>query len=437
MEILEVRQFGFTLPKNFPFYRKPPRSAELTDIQYINSFDFDTVFYDCFLDSNNNEIIMIGPSLLNLEDFINNLSITTENNDLLNMETIQLHKCTLFKIKLNQNNKIDRIYFSYSIKDKIEKKYNFVIPIGSNYCDFFSDTNVLIYLSKNNSLKDICEAININATINNIDAVLFFDNNSDIYDHTELIKQVASNCKIKKFCLVDTPYKYGPQGGSSNVTPDIGKIQGISIPWDSFFLQNGVLSIAFHRFLRKAKFVIQCDIDEILLPTDKSIYQLLHDSNKSVIYVNPVVIDFCFEAECHKSSSSFFKIPFRSIKQSATAQKYAFIPQRITHNEQLTTHYIINNKDNYFLDESLSYRHFYKINTSWKYNREMLTRYNPERMFLDCEFIKNLEKYNFGELKYNAQDIINFARQIGACPRQNKVNDNPCYNCDICKYNNK
>lgn len=437
MEILEVRQFGFSLPKNFPVYRKPPRSEELIDIQYINSFDFDTVFYDCFFDSENQEIILVGPPLLNLEDFINNLVVTTENNDLLRMEMFKLHNCVLFKININQVPQFDNISISYTAKGPNEKNYKFILPIGSNYCNFFADMNVLVFLSKNNSLKDISDAININVSINNIDAVLFFDNNSDIYDHTELIKHIALNCKIKKFCLVDTPYKYGPQGGSSNITPDIGKINGISIPWDSFFLQNGVLSIAFHRFLKKSKFVIQCDVDEIFLPTEKSVYELMQKSNKSVIYVNPVIIDFCFEAEHYNSTSSFFRIPFRSVNQTATAQKYAFIPQKISDDNQLMTHCIRNNKDNYFLDNSLSYRHFVKINTSWKSNRGTLTRYNPDKMFLDCELIKNLEKFNFSKLKYSAQDIINVARQIGACPRPNKVCENQCYNCDTCKYNKK
>jgi hypothetical protein len=437
MEILEVRQFGLTLPKNFPMYRKPPRNEDLIDIQYINSFDFDTLFYDSFFDVTKEEIILIGPTLCNLDELINSLSISTDNGELLKIETFKLHQCTLFKIRLNKNSQLDKIHLLYSIKDKIEKNYKFTIPIGSNYCDFFSDMNVLILLSKNNSLKDISDTININASINGIDSVLFFDNNSDIYNHTELLRHVALNCKIKKFCLVDTPYKYGPQGGSSNVTPDIGKIHGIPIPWDSFFLQNGVLSIAFHRFLKKAKFAIQCDVDELFLPTGKSIFELLQESNKSVIYANPVVIDFCFEAEYFNSSSSFFRIPFRSINQTATAQKYAFIPQRISDDNQLMTHCIRNNKDNYYIDDTLTYRHFVKINTSWKSNRGMLIRFNPEKMFLDCELIKSFRKYNFEEMNYNLEDVISIAKHIGACPRHTNINSNPCYDCEICPFNKK
>ncbi len=434
MEILEVHPYNFSLPKNFPFWRYPPRNKEFIDIEYINAFDFNTIFYDIFYSCVDNEVIAIGPPLLNLEECFSKFEFLS-NNEKLTIDIDKKHKANIYRIKINSI--CDKIFVKYLFSGEKDKKYNFVIPIGKNYCNFFDGSNVFVFKNRNNRLKDILDIININISINKIDSVLLFDNNSDIYTANEIIMNIASRTNLKKFCLVHMPYKFGPQGGMSNITPDIGKILNLNIPWDSDYLEYSILLIAFYRFLKTANYVIQSDVDELFLPTNKSILDLL-GSNSSVIYLKQIVIEFCNESEIINTGSSYFKLPLIRFDQSATVSnitKYAFLPRLISDDQQLATHYIHNNGDNHFSDDTLRYRHFYKINTSWKHDREKAISIDLNKHYLDCELIKNLAKYKFYGLNYDINCIIKFARKNGLCPRIKNINCSDYFDCKQCEYN--
>src|SRR5687768_4510793 len=47
--------------------RQPPRRLTLRHGDYEDNFDFDTVFYDCFWGDSGENIILLGPPLLNLK----------------------------------------------------------------------------------------------------------------------------------------------------------------------------------------------------------------------------------------------------------------------------------------------------------------------------------------------------------------------------------
>jgi hypothetical protein len=77
-------------------------------------------------------------------------------------------------------------------------------------------------------------------TVHHIDAVLFYDNNSDNYTLEELKEYLIKENLGVDVILVPWNFKYGPQGGASTGLKNA--------PWDSDFCQYGMMEHAKERF---------------------------------------------------------------------------------------------------------------------------------------------------------------------------------------------
>ncbi|NDW00194.1 hypothetical protein G0A00_12885 [Yangia sp. PrR002] len=114
----------------------------------------------------------------------------------------------------------------------------------------FRDKNVILTMSKDNDLCWIEDFARFHAETQGAEAIIFIDNGSTSYTRDEL-QDVLENAGLDALIL-RTELPFGPRG----VKPYANR---------ELFLQTCALNSARLRFLREARAVLSCDIDELVL----------------------------------------------------------------------------------------------------------------------------------------------------------------------------
>ncbi|NVO26751.1 hypothetical protein HJ526_04915 [Donghicola sp. C2-DW-16] len=136
--------------------------------------------------------------------------------------------------------------------------------VNASDTETFQSHNVLLTLSKDNSLEWIHDWAKFHAHHQNADAVLFVDNGSAGYGPKE-IEDVLRKAGIQKAKVLSIPLPYGPRGERPYLLCDQ-------------FLQTCVMNIARLRFLSKARAVLNCDIDELVHTNGLNVFDQAHQS---------------------------------------------------------------------------------------------------------------------------------------------------------------
>ena len=324
-------------------------------------------------------------------------------------------------------------------------------PIGASYRSLFAGKKVLVTKSKNNQLDWITDWININQSLHGINALLLFDNDSTAYTTQELLQHLAVHISLDVLCLVHLPYPFGPGGGISrsllckanNNTP---------VPWDSDYLNYGLLELAHQRFLPDASQVISCDIDEIILSEngvsisdrlDASSSKILNISGSIIQRVTPQFIDHLEPLSSRQDISTFFHPPFHAGGTSGS-HKWCYSEGGSDQLDQLLVHDILrlsNGESMPSPEQGLRFRHFQHVTTGWKgLGRKERPAFDKEKHLFDCAFVKAMASHtkNMRNYIYPLSEILAFARGVGACPRPIGSPTAPqysAYDCTICPFN--
>ncbi|MDR1124942.1 MAG: hypothetical protein LBM64_02620 [Deltaproteobacteria bacterium] len=280
-----------------------------------------------------------------------------------------------------------------------------------------------------------------------IQAVLLFDNDSDAYSGQELLQHLAAKTSLDLLCLVQLPYPFGPGGGPGR--PRLVEAnEGRPLPWDSDFLNYGIPAMAYLRFLEQAAQVIVCDIDEIILAEDQGdLAAKLQASPAGILNVPGVWATALATPGARgktlngKSGASvFFQAPFQD--DPMVAKKYAFAQRGVQRLDQLNVHNIWKASGEPMpADEtSLLYRHFKQVSTDWKGESRLIKPpFDKTRHIFDCAFVKAMSRAvrKVRGYAYPLQEILAYARSIGACPRPEGSRPAPPYrdyDCSLCPY---
>ena len=165
----------------------------------------------------------------------------------------------------------------------------------------------MLTLSKNNELSWIGDWVHFFARRHGCDAVLFYDNASTKYEISAIYKTISSIPGIEVVIVVNWPYMYGPQGSDRDAGPP-------KLPWDSAYSQPGVLEHARHRFLRLARAVVNADVDELVITTDKvSLFELI----------------CCSKTGYLKYPGYWIESATKSTRQVSSPLRFLFIAQQI------------------------------------------------------------------------------------------------------------
>ena len=370
------------LPITSQFKRISPRKESLRPQDYDSKFDATTLAFDVFM--SDDKLVFSGPPAYGLEDFFKQENLFLDGQPVGNVPEIQVLDRTQRNWLFTETNAQQLKWVHADIE--------FNIIINQHCHDLFRNKKVLFTLSKNNKFEWICDWIKFYKIIHHIDAVLFYDNNSDDYTLEELKEYLIKENLDVDIILVPWNFKYGPQGGVSTGLKNA--------PWDSDFCQYGMMEHAKERFLKYAMGVINVDIDELIIsPNGKSVFNEL-EQNPALHISGKWIESIPMDEKAPIRFNNFFYFDRKNYKSD---YKWCINPQKIDYMAQWKVHTV--KVKELKLSHNFYYLHYKGINYNWKLKRADFIRFDPEIHRLDESLYEIVSKVfpgiNKPELKYN------------------------------------
>lgn len=230
------------LPDSLPLRRERATPPERRRKAYDQEYDFTTLWYDAFRDGAAGALTMVCPKLLNLEKFLRTADLSTDAGPAAVRKIRKQKFHDVVTVVAPQA--ASTIYLSHDA-------WRAEIPVSASCLGQFAGLNCAVTMSRNNRLDWIRDWAHYHVQEHDLQAVLLFDNGSDLYGPEALGEALSQVNGLVTFAVVPTPFKYGPRskGAFSNT---------------SKFLQSAVLNIARMRFLGEAAGVLSIDVDELV-----------------------------------------------------------------------------------------------------------------------------------------------------------------------------
>ena len=364
------------IPQSSGVSRTAKRPIKFRDSNFEKEFDSATVFYDIFLSYDNSELIFVGPPAWNLDFELMHCEIKFNGHKLTaKLRGNDLDRCSVYRIAIDK----DLVQIQNRISFEAFGSTS-LLSVGDNEASHFQDRRVLMTMSKNNPLIWIKDWVSYYVRHHGADAVLLFDNNSDIYSPLEVKESLEEISGIERAAVVDWPFKYGPQGGFARF-------------WDSDFTQVGAYQTARYRFLSHSKSVLNVDIDELVVDdfSNSSVFEVAERSDQGGIafngrWIEPILVNDGFEGEFPRHMD----FAYYSEKENRCSTKWCISPKAIKNSQQWKIH-TIRDMDNSPSDV-FSLRHFRGISTGWKDNRNRIRPGNRDEYTLDERLLELLQE---------------------------------------------
>jgi Glycosyltransferase family 92 len=362
---------SWTLPENSGYRRESARPIKRRQANFEAQFDAHTVFYDCFRVIKT-QVMLIGPPLNRFEGVLGSLSIHSLPTGSQCHYEVDHMFTTGFAHRQTHN--LCRVVVEVPEEDTSlhlqSTAGETTLEIRPNACEVFRGRRVLFTLSKNNHPAWICDWMRFHRDLHNADAVLLYDNASTTSTASALLETMKLVSGFKVISVVSWPYKYGPQGVGWGT-------------WDSAFSQDGAMEDARWRYLAHAHSVLNCDIDELVLSDDGSLFDIAAGSTTGCVrfsgrWVNALNKSNSGEITPRHRESTYQLLPrwrwkgFRPKDVRLCPTKWVVAPNRCPANGHWSVHEIVGMRARKMKDDATYYRHFSQINTNWKNNRKDL-----------------------------------------------------------------
>lgn len=236
------------------------------DEKFLASFERRVLFYDVFWNHDGSRVILHGPAPTGLEHHYKALRIVARpSGQELRVEGHHSPLVQLFSAMAPPDTtQLDILIGTEWVKAKV----------GPNYCETFRDQNVLFTLSKDNDLAWIVDWARFHVVHHAVSAVVLFDNNSSRYSRAELEQALSSVPGLQVAAVVPTPFRYTRE--------DAAHPQNLF--W-AHFLQPSVMVNLLQRYGLAARGIMNCDIDELLVPlTAISAFDTARRSRSGSVY---------------------------------------------------------------------------------------------------------------------------------------------------------
>jgi len=343
--------------------RESPRPPELRDAAYADRFDWDTLFYDCYRVGPH--VVLQGPPYLNLLAPL--------------LSSAPLHAAMRRWIRRPRHvdrDKRGEIWLRsdadcLTIAGPIG---NYHLAVGPDLSHLFAGRRVIHTLSKDNAPRWIHDWVRFYRSEHGADAVLIHDNGSTTYSAAALQADLRAAFPDMAIHVVAWPFKYGAQGGLA------GAVNGREAPWDSDYCQTGSLQHARLRFLRKAKSVLNVDIDELVLSARAgSIFEATERSAHGFIKFPGTWISSASPRPVTQQSCRHADFVHRDLGETRTCPpKWCIVPARDDpFRTSWSVHNLFGSRHNRRVDSEFSYRHITAISNSWKEDRRIEGRFDP------------------------------------------------------------
>ena len=342
------------IPDACALRRDPPRPPELRNATYASQFDWKTVFYDTYRVGG--WVVLQGPPLLNLKASVLAQRVFRD----FRFDLYERQHAMDIWIRPGRRHGMASI--------PVDEDFGGgALAINPDGADLFAGRRVILTLSRNNEIRWISDWIRYHHRVHGTEAVLLYDNDSSKYTATELQAELRAAHPGLLIMVVAWPFKYGPQGGGS------GAVNGVETPWDSEFCQTGALQHARFRFLRKARSVLNCDIDElVMMEGRRSVHETAERSLLGVAYFGGAWIGNATSSQTPpemRRHGHFVYLAQEHIHLRCP-DKWCAVPRRSLRGMHTwRPHMIVNLPARFASPRTLSYRHFKPISDNWKYVR--------------------------------------------------------------------
>lgn len=345
--------------------RESPRPVALRNATYADQFDWDTLFYDVY--RVDRHIVLQGPPFYNL------LAPLRASTPLAGLERGWFPR--LAHIGRDKRGEL-------WLRSDAET-LNLDGPLGTwriavqpDGADRYAGLRALTTMSKDNAPRWIHDWVAFYRAEHGAQAALIYDNGSTAYTAAELEAGLRAAFPDMVIDVVSWDYRYGPQGGMA------GAVQGQETPWDSDFCQTGSLQHARHRFLRKARSVLNVDVDEVLpAPDGQSIFAATERSRGGFIKFAGHWIAAVAPHAPDPATARHGDFTWSDRAESRTCPpKWCVVPARADpRRTSWSVHNLFGTRHNKVIDRRFTYRHMMAISNNWKESRWSAADFDPAR----------------------------------------------------------
>lgn len=380
------------LPDTSNFKRVPPRDPEDRQENYLERFDFTTVFSDVFVQDG--RVWMVGPPFLNLERELKGSTFEWDAEDVST------------RVEFENFKRMSRASFPVDSTNGLLK---IVGPLGnweidvSSAPDFaFAGSNLLVTQQQDNRLEWIAYWALFNVQVNGVDSIVVYDNLSELYS-SHRIDQVLSRVPGLKHHIVvnwDTPY--GTTGGPNS-------------KWDSDYGQHISWEHARRAFGGKAKSVCIIDVDELpITMSGKTLVEELLSSGKAVLPFNRQPIRrYSNRAESGSDLRVHRDFSLGESRGAWLSPKYIYSPTRLPEKAHLLVHVVHGLEEKWEPSTNVFAGHFDAIRVPWRAGRKQ-----PIGLYENLDTIKEtveeVEELNraFDDLETQWEELLHKIRWI-------------------------
>jgi hypothetical protein len=229
------------IPDSFPERRGLPQGVQVADEAQLIGYDDTTLIYDCFYSHDRRILVAYLPKMLNFAPILESAAFRIDGR----RETPKISRTRLF----------DRLTFPATpVPQCLEIQLGdttLSCTVQPEMSELFAGQNCLYSIQKDQELTWIRDWAEFHVQEQGATAVLLCDNASTRYRPSDVLNTLGRVTGLKTIAVVNVPYSWGPAKG-------ISKRHG-----RTKFLQVAMMNAMRDRFLRKARAVLNCDVDEL------------------------------------------------------------------------------------------------------------------------------------------------------------------------------
>ncbi|MCA8884040.1 MAG: hypothetical protein KDA50_09905 [Rhodobacteraceae bacterium] len=237
---------GLSLPPDAAQLRDHVRVPARRTDHYLTHYDRTTLFYDCVRMGNGRDLLLTAPPAMNLEPLL--------------MDGLRQGDGTAIRKRVTRGPKYLQMVLRGPVRDLALQDGTALRPVQlrDSLQHLFAGLNCAVCMNKNNPLDWIQGWAAHHVRLHRLEGVLIFDNGSTAYGADDLAAALARVPGLKQAVIAQAPFPYG-------TTDKVAK--GETRP---NFLQPALLNLARRDFLCRARAVLNCDIDELVMSRDGS-----------------------------------------------------------------------------------------------------------------------------------------------------------------------
>ena len=323
-----------------------PSATRVRDETFWDSYDNDTLIYDCVALQNRGLVRLFMPKLLNFKDTMLSAQILIDGIPAKRRRFTENLKFDILDFHSNTSAK------EIAINTRCTK---ISVAINPSNPSRYAGRNVLYTQVKNDDLKWIYDWGVAHQRNHGVDSILVTNNGSNAYSSEDLRQTLAQIPGLSVADVLEVPQSHGARPTTCN---GAGATK---------FLQPALLNLVRDRFFHDARAVLLCDIDELVQsPARQSIF----DATVGSTLKYKTFYGVWRYAQNEGSSISHSDHVLARGTDKKCASKYCVVPQSLLGRMTWGVHSLEKINRHIFRPfNSFSFIHCRQISTSWKVDR--------------------------------------------------------------------